>query len=140
MRVREFEMKDAYSFDADEEGLDLSYESMAAAYRSIFSRCGLNAIMVDADSGPIGGKDSKEFVLPAESGEDVILVCDRCEYAANGEKAEFRKTANNPEEQQAIEEFETPGVKTIEDLRNSRVCLDPEPPRRSSIWLTGKWR
>ena len=116
LRVREFEMKDAYSFDADEEGLDLSYESMAAAYRAIFSRCGLNAIMVDADSGPIGGKDSKEFVLPAESGEDVILVCDGCEYAANGEKAEFRKTAYPPEEQRAIEEFETPGVKTIEDL------------------------
>ena len=116
LRVREFEMKDAYSFDADAGGLDLSYEAMATAYRAIFSRCGLNAIMVDADSGAIGGKDSKEFVLPAESGEDVILVCDKCEYAANAEKAEFRKTANPHEEQQEIEEFETPGVKTIEDL------------------------
>ncbi len=116
LRVREFEMKDAYSFDVDEEGLDVSYEAMAAAYRAIFSRCGLNAIMVDADSGPIGGKDSREFVLPAESGEDVILVCDGCEYAANGEKAEFRKTAYPPEELLEIEEFETPGVKTIEDL------------------------
>ena len=116
LRVREFEMKDAYSFDVDEEGLDISYEAMAAAYRAIFSRCGLNAVMVDADSGPIGGKDSREFVLPAESGEDVILVCDGCEYAANGEKAEFRKTANPPEEPLEIEEFETPGVKTIEDL------------------------
>ena len=116
LRVREFEMKDAYSFDVDEEGLDISYEAMAAAYRAIFSRCGLNAIMVDADSGPIGGKDSREFVLPAESGEDVILVCARCGYAANGEKAVFRKTANPPEEPLAVEEFETPGVKTIEDL------------------------
>ena len=116
LRVREFEMKDAYSFDVDEEGLDISFEAMAAAYRAIFSRCGLNAVMVDADSGPIGGKDSREFVLPAESGEDVILVCDGCEYAANGEKAEFRKTANPPEEPLGIEEFETPGVKTIEDL------------------------
>ncbi len=116
LRVREFEMKDAYSFDVDEEGLDISYEAMAAAYRAIFSRCGLNAIMVDADSGPIGGKDSREFVLPAESGEDVILVCDGCGYAANGEKAEFRKTANAPEEPLEVEEFETPGVKTIEDL------------------------
>ena len=118
LRVREFEMKDAYSFDTDEEGLDISYEAMAAAYRVIFSRCGLNAIMVDADSGPIGGKDSREFVLPAESGEDVILVCDGCEYAANGEKAEFRKTAYLGEAPLEVEEFETPGVKTIEDLAN----------------------
>ena len=116
LRVREFEMKDAYSFDIDEEGLDISYEAMAAAYRAIFSRCGLNAIMVDADSGPIGGKDSREFVLPAESGEDVILVCDGCEYAANGEKAEFRKTSFPPEDPLGVEEFETPGIKTIEDL------------------------
>ena len=96
LRVREFEMKDAYSFDADAKGMDASFEAMALAYRNIFSRCGLNAVMVEADSGSIGGKDSAEFVLLAESGEDTILICDsdHCEYAANLEKAEFKKSEN----------------------------------------------
>ncbi len=116
LRVREFEMKDAYSFDADEEGMDLSYQAMADAYGRIFERCGLNAIMVEADSGAIGGKDSAEFVLPAESGDDVVLVCNGCVYAANSEKAVFKKTPIPPETDRPIEKFATPGVKTIEDL------------------------
>lgn len=118
LRTREFEMKDAYSFDADQAGLDASYEAMAHAYREIFRRCGLNAVMVQADSGPIGGKDSAEFVLVAESGEDVILMCEDggCDYAANVEKAEFRKSVNPAEDQKPIEKFATPGIKTIEAL------------------------
>ncbi len=118
LRTREFEMKDAYSFDRDEEGLDLSFSDMVAAYNRIFTRAGLNVIMVEADSGPIGGKESNEFVLLAESGEDVILTCDDpgCTYAANVEKAEFRKVANPPEQPGTIEEFPTPGVKTIAAL------------------------
>ncbi len=121
LRVREFEMKDAYSFDADAEGMDASYEAMAQAYRNIFSRCGLNAVMVEADSGSIGGKDSAEFVLLAESGEDTILICDSegCEYGANLEKAEFKKSANSKETPAEVEKFATPGLKTIEALANA---------------------
>lgn len=116
LRVREFEMKDAYSFDADEAGLDRSFDRMADAYRRIFQRCGVNAVMVEADSGPIGGKASNEFVLLAESGEDVILMCDRCDYAANMEKAAFKKSKLPDEEPGEVEAFETPGVKTIDAL------------------------
>ncbi len=118
LRTREFVMKDAYSFDVDQAGLDASYDAMAHAYREIFRRCGLNAVMVQADSGPIGGKDSAEFVLIADSGDDVILQCESgdCEYAANVEKAEFRKTTNLPEDEMPIEKFATPGVKTIDAL------------------------
>ena len=121
LRVREFEMKDAYSFDADEEGLDASYEAMAQAYRNIFTRCGLNAVMVEADSGSIGGKDSAEFVLLADSGEDTILICDSkaCDYGANLEKAEFVKTPNPDVSLSEVEKFATPGIKTIEALADA---------------------
>ena len=118
LRVREFEMKDAYSFDADVAGMDASYDAMAQAYHNIFSRCGLNAVMVEADSGSIGGKDSAEFALIADSGEDTVLTCDdeSCEYGANLEKAEFIKSRNPKEEPAEIEKFATPGVKTIDAL------------------------
>ncbi|MCY4476250.1 MAG: proline--tRNA ligase [Chloroflexi bacterium] len=118
LRVREFEMKDAYSFDADAEGLDASYDAMAQAYHNIFSRCGLNAVMVEADSGSIGGKDSAEFALLADSGEDTVLTCDSdsCDYGANLEKAEFLKTRNATENAKAVEKFATPGIKTIQGL------------------------
>lgn len=118
LRVREFDMKDAYSFDKDEEGLDDSFQTMAAAYHRIFNRAGIDVRMVEADSGPIGGKDSNEFVLLAESGEDTIFVCsdENCSYAANAEKAEFKKPAAEPEEPRDLEEVHTPGIKTIEGL------------------------
>ncbi len=116
LRVREFDMKDAYSFDADEEGLDRSYQAMVGAYKRIYERCGLPAIMVDADSGAIGGKDSQEFILLADSGEDTIVLCPSCGYAANAEKAVFRKPPAEIEEPAQIEEVHTPGVKTIDDL------------------------
>ena len=125
LRTREFEMKDAYSFDADQAGLDASYDAMAHAYRQIFRRCGLNAVMVQADSGPIGGKDSAEFVLVADSGEDLILQCAdaSCDYAANVEKAEFRKSINPAEDELEIEKFATPGVTTIEALADMEGVL-----------------
>lgn len=116
IRVREFDMKDAYSFDADEEGLDVSYQSMVQAYKNIFARCGLDAIMVDADSGAIGGKDSQEFILLVDSGEDTIILCPSCNYAANGEKAEFKKEPLFVEDELPLEEVHTPGVHTIEAL------------------------
>jgi prolyl-tRNA synthetase len=118
LRVREFEMKDAYSFDRDEEGLDASFQVMADAYHRIFTRAGIDVRMVEADSGPIGGKDSNEFVLLADSGEDTIFVCsdDNCSYAANAEKAEFAKPAAPQEDASDLEEVHTPEIKTIEAL------------------------
>jgi prolyl-tRNA synthetase len=116
LRVREFEMKDAYSFDADDEGMDRSFQAMVAAYKRIFKRCGLDVIMVDADSGGIGGKDSNEFVLLTDSGEDTILMSNESDYAANVEKASFIKKAFPIDELGEVEEFPTPGIKTIEEL------------------------
>ena len=116
LRVREFEMKDAYSFDADEEGLERSFQVMVAAYKRIFKRCGLDVVMVDADSGGIGGKDSNEFVLLAESGDDTILMSDESDYAANVEKAEFIKKEFPIGNLCEVEEFATPDIKTIEAL------------------------
>ena len=118
LRAREFEMKDAYSFDADADGMDASYDAMAVAYFNIFRRCGLNAVQVEADSGSIGGKDSAEFVLLTDAGDDLILICGSsdCNYAANMEKAEFKRVANPQEDELPVEKFATPGVKTIEAL------------------------
>ena len=116
IRVREFDMKDAYSFDVDEEGLDLSYQAMAQAYRNIYRRCGLPAIVADADSGAIGGKDSQEFIVLAEAGEDTIAMCEGCGYAANAEKAEFRRPPRESEPERPVEEVHTPGIATIADL------------------------
>ncbi len=116
LRVREFDMKDAYSFDADEGGLDLSYERMAEAYHAIYRRAGMDAIQVEADSGAIGGKDSHEFIMLADSGEDTVVVCEGCGYAANIERAAFTKVPNPPEDPLELEEVPTPGVRTIADL------------------------
>ncbi len=116
IRVREFDMKDAYSMDADAEGLDASYEAMAQAYRNIYRRCGLPAVMVDADSGAIGGRDSHEFILPASTGEDTILRCAGCDYAANLEKAEAVKPSLPVEDPLPLKEVSTPGVRTIAEL------------------------
>ena len=116
IRVREFDMKDAYSFDTDEDGLDQNYKAMVRAYKNIYARCGLSAIMVEADSGAIGGKDSHEFILLADAGEDTIFICEACGYVANGEKAQFTKPNQPLEEPLPLEEVHTPGVKTIEGL------------------------
>ncbi|MBI4297774.1 MAG: proline--tRNA ligase [Chloroflexi bacterium] len=116
IRVREFHMKDLYSLDADEAGLDQSYQAMVRAYRNIFIRCGLEAIMVEADSGAIGGKESHEFMLIADSGEDEVLRCPQCDYAANAERASFYKEAMPSEDPLPPMEVATPGVKTISEL------------------------
>ena len=116
IRVREFDMKDAYSFDIDEEGLDLSYQAMARAYRNIYRRCGLPAIVAEADSGAIGGKDSQEFIVLAEAGEDTIALCESCGYAANAEKAEFVRPPRDSEPERPVEEVHTPGIATIAEL------------------------
>ena len=126
IRVREFDMKDAYSFDVDEAGLDVSYDAMAQAYRNIFSRCGLQTIEVEADSGAIGGKDSSEFILVADAGEDTVLICPTGDYAANAEKAVFAKPQQDTEPLLPIEEAHTPGIKTIEELCE---FLDEKPSK-----------
>ena len=116
IRVREFDMKDAYSFHADEESLETSYQVMAKAYRNIYTRCGLPALMVEADSGAIGGKDSHEFILPTPSGEDTVVTCPKCGYAANSEKARGRVHQAPEEPLLPMETVSTPGVKTIAEL------------------------
>jgi prolyl-tRNA synthetase len=116
IRVREFAMKDAYSFHADQNDLDKTYDRMVRAYRSIFARCGLNVRAVEADSGAIGGKDSQEFILLADTGEDEIVLCDSCDYAANMEKAESNIDNIIDDSKDGLKEIETPGVKTIDAL------------------------
>jgi prolyl-tRNA synthetase len=116
LRVREFVMKDLYSFDADWDGLDDSYDSMFSAYTNLFRRCGVPTVPVQADSGAIGGKDSQEFLFLTPIGEDTALICSGCGYAANAEKAIFRKPAAQPEAELPIESIATPGIKTIDDL------------------------
>ncbi|MBI4268131.1 MAG: proline--tRNA ligase [Chloroflexi bacterium] len=118
IRVREFDMLDLYSFDTTQEGLDMSYDKMLKAYRNIYDRCGLPAVMVEADSGAIGGKDSHEFMLIAESGEDEIIRCSQCQYAANTEKAQRQPDKVGGGEPLPTEEISTPGKATIEEVSN----------------------
>jgi len=118
LRVREFIMKDLYSFDVDEAGLDESYKKMSQAYKNIYARLGLPTLMVEADSGAIGGKESHEFMLITESGEDEIIYCSNCGYAANREKAKFAKTKVNTETPLPLGEIATPGTETIEEVAN----------------------
>jgi prolyl-tRNA synthetase len=125
MRGREFIMKDAYSFDIDDAAADISYNKMYQAYRRIFKRCGLDFRAVEADSGAIGGSFSHEFMVLAETGEDAIVSCDSCEYAANVEKAELRAPVGvAPAPSQSLNRVETPNLKTIEDVA---VFLKEEP-------------
>lgn len=117
MRGREFIMKDAYSFDLDDAGADLSYQKMYQAYRNIFQRCGLRFRAVEADSGAIGGSFSHEFMVLAESGEDAIVSCDSCEYAANVEKAEVLWSEQLPAAPgQTLQLMDTPKQKTIREV------------------------
>ena len=116
VRVREFAMKDAYSFNADEESLDQSYQAMAQAYRNIYRRCNLPVLMAEADSGAIGGKDSHEFILPTPTGEDTVITCPSCGYTANAEKAVGAQPSSANQELLPLSEVSTPGVKTIAEL------------------------
>ncbi len=116
LRTREFLMKDLYSFDADQEGLDISYNKMAVAYNNVFRRCGFNFIVIHADSGAIGGRASQEFLAVTEAGEDDAMKCDRCGYAANREKAEFVRTELPKEPEAPLEEVYTPGCAAISEL------------------------
>jgi prolyl-tRNA synthetase len=119
IRAREFTMKDAYSLDRDERGLDGQYNTLYKAYFRIFARCGLPAIAVGADVGIMGGSMAHEFMYLAPVGEDTILICDRCGYTANRQVARFRKPVLEAEEQRPIEKVATPGADTIETLARS---------------------
>lgn len=129
MRTSEFIMKDAYSFDADSEGLDKTYQKMYDAYCRIFERCGLPYIPVEADTGIMGGNMSHEFMVPSEAGEDRIVVCKKCKYAASTQiaavKAQGAK-AKGQDKKLPIAEVETPGVTTIEKVSE---LLKAEPSR-----------
>src|ERR1051325_826319 len=121
MRAKEFIMKDAYSFDVSDEAAQVSYQKMYQAYERIFERCGLKAMAVDADTGVMGGKFSHEFMVPADTGENEVVYCAACGYAANIEKATSRAAPGTGAEPQPAgeacglpEKFATPGVTTIE--------------------------
>ena len=116
IRVREFTMKDLYSFDTDEKGLAQSYAKMLQAYQNIFTRCGLPSQLVEADSGAIGGKDSHEFMVITEGGEDEVIYCEKCKYAANVEKAESKKGKIESGKPLPTEEVATPGAGSIEQV------------------------
>jgi prolyl-tRNA synthetase len=125
LRVREFIMKDSYSFDRDEEGLSRSYERHRQAYHRMFERCGLEFKVVQAESGIMGGQQSEDFLCPAGSGENVLVTCENGDYASDLEIAQgVPRTPDFPDPRDAPEEVETPGVTTIEALAEFLV-VDP---------------
>ncbi len=116
IRVREFTMKDSYSLDLDEAGLDVAYRNHWRAYERIFRRCGLDFVVVGADTGMMGGSASHEFMALSEHGEDIVLICPNGDYAANQEVALFRRDAPTGEAPLPMEEVETPNATTIQAL------------------------
>ncbi|MFZ5832731.1 MAG: proline--tRNA ligase [Planctomycetota bacterium] len=136
LRTSEFLMKDAYSFDPSVESLNRSYEKMYAAYCRIFTRCGLSFLPVEAESGPIGGDASHEFMVPADNGEDSVLHCRDCGYAANQEKAEIgcRDLVPPKSEPAEVKSVPTPGATTIEQVSKFLKCR-PQDMIKTLIYL-----
>lgn len=137
MRGREFIMKDLYSFDRDEAGLDASYWKMYDAYSRVFDRCGLRYRPVEADSGAIGGSGSHEFMALAESGEAEICFCTACNYAANTERAELAAIAAAAEPQKELELVNTPDCKTMEEVAKF-LGFTPEHAIKSLAYYSDK--
>ncbi|GAB4258353.1 proline--tRNA ligase [Deferrisoma sp.] len=139
MRAREFIMKDAYSFDADDAGAEESYRRMYEAYRRIFERCGLEFVAVEADTGSIGGSFSHEFMVLADSGEDAVAACRACGYGANVEKAEVRppEPGPAPEPPGPMELVETPERRTIEEVCGF-LGVEPRQAIKTLIFETDK--
>ena len=149
MRAREFIMKDAYSFDVSDEATQACYQKMYNAYARIFARCGLKAFPVEADTGVIGGSHSHEFMVPAETGENEVVYCEACGYAANIEKAASavsqRASGILPEEQtgtaggtpaaRSIEKFATPGVVTIEALSKAPYSVPANRQIKTLVYM-----
>jgi prolyl-tRNA synthetase len=136
MRVRQFIMKDSYTFDIDAAGLDIAYQKHYDAYCKIFSRCGLNYIAAQAHSGAMGGNESTEFMVASPAGEDFVVVCPHCRYAANVEKAISRlhPLAPDSEEELEPEEFHTPGFKTIDEV-SAFTKLPPTSQMKSLVMV-----
>jgi prolyl-tRNA synthetase len=138
MRCREFIMKDAYSFDVDEGGADKSYEIMYDAYTRIFRRCGLKFRAVEADSGSIGGSYSHEFMVLADTGEDEIVNCLACSYAANLEKAEVKASKEHSDPtaaQEPLQDVQTPNIRTIDEL-TSFLSVSPDRIVKTLIFVS----
>jgi prolyl-tRNA synthetase len=134
LRVRQFIMKDSYTFDLDASGLDIAYNKHHNAYCKIFDRCGLEYIVVEAHSGAMGGSQSHEFMIASDAGEDFVARCTNCGYRANLEKAVSRPTppaASDPEGELVPEEFHTPDLKTIADL--AKFTNLPETSQMKSL-------
>ena len=132
MRSREFIMKDAYSFDKDQAGLDVSYDKMNEAYVKIFNRCGIDAKAVAADSGAIGGSNSAEFMVKSEVGEDDVVFCTACDYAANIEKAEATADIPDSEELLSLEKVSTPDSRGIEEVS---TFLNVSPKKTAKLLM-----
>jgi prolyl-tRNA synthetase len=138
MRAREFVMKDAYSFDADEAGAEQSYERMYDAYMRIFERCGLRFRAVEADTGLIGGRFSHEFMVLADTGEDAIVSCDTCAYAANLERAEVNKVTGEVDEKlKELKRVQTPGKRSVEEVTEF-LGVPPQQLVKTIIFETGQ--
>ena len=137
IRGREFGMMDLYSFDADQQGLDRSYQSMYEAYEAVFRRTGVPAVPVFADSGAIGGKDSQEFMLLTDSGEDELLLCANGDYAANTERAEHVKQKLPPEAPKPVEEVHTPGTSSI-DAVASLLGVSPSQTLKALYYVADR--
>ena len=137
MRGREFIMKDAYSFDVDDTAAGDSYQCMYDAYKRIFMRCGLDFRPVEADSGTIGGSFSHEFMVLADTGEDTLVICSSCDYAANSEKAEVAVTASDESPMLAMEKIETPGKRKV-----PAVCefmgIEPSELVKTMVYQAGE--
>src|SRR5512132_3358070 len=134
LRVRQFTMKDSYSFDIDAAGLDAAYQKHYDAYCRIFSRCGLEFTAVEAHSGAMGGSQSHEFMVASDAGEDFVALCKKCGYSANLEKAVSKAVApadDDPTGDLAPEEFHTPGRKTIADVAD--FTKQPETSQMKSL-------
>ena len=138
MRGREFIMKDAYSFDPDEESFEISYRKMVDAYFAIFKRAGMDTRKVESDTGAMGGKAAHEFMLivDTDGGEEIIMFCDKCDYAANIEKAVFRHSEPSDTEEKPLptEKVDTPGASTIEEVTGF-LKIDPRRLVKTLIYL-----
>jgi prolyl-tRNA synthetase len=139
IRVREFIMKDSYSFDRDEEGLDKSFQLHREAYDRIFERCGLEVHLVEAESGMMGGSESMDYLAPAATGENTLVTCERGDYAADLEVARaIPRAAEFPEALGAPEEVETPGVTTIEAVANLLGIDEAATSKAMPVFVDGK--
>ncbi len=138
LRVREFRMKDAYSFDLDTAGLDRSFEAQRGAYKRIFARCGVPVLDVEAFSGMMGGRESIEFVVRTAAGEDFVAVCSQCGYAANVEVATSRLAPIADAPGGALERFATPGVVTIEALAAPPYSVGPSRQLKTLVYVAGE--